>query len=163
MGGLFRGHRSGDTGELEAGQRRHPRRRRLRDPDRPDRPRGGPLRAPRRRDRFLWLKRLLAVVVVVGLAWVGLAVAWSWSQDQYYVGEEDGIVVIYRGLNADLPGIELSSPYETTDVEVDRLSDFDADQVREGIDADDLDDAAETVENLAERQEPTTSTDTAEG
>ncbi len=162
MGGLFRGHRSGDTGELEAVNADIPDDVGFAIPTDPIDEEEARY-APRAPDRFLWLKRLLAVVVVVGLAWIGLAVAWSWSQEQYYVGEADGMVVIYRGLNADLPGIELASPYETTNVEVDRLPDFDADKVREGIDAGDLDDAHETVQSLAERQEPTTSTDTAEG
>ncbi len=100
---------------------------------------------------------------MVGLVWIGLAAAWSWSQRQYYVGEDGGVVTIYRGLNADLPGIELSSPYETTNVEVDRLSDFDADNVREGIDAGNLDDARHTVDNLAERQSSSEATDEGAG
>ena len=73
--------------------------------------------------------------MVVGLVWTGLALAWSWIQDQYYVGEQDGVVVIYRGLDASLPGFDLSKPYESSNVELDRLSDFDARQVQEGIDA----------------------------
>ena len=40
-----------------------------------------------------------------------------------------------------------------TDVELTRLSDIDAEQVREGIEADDLDDARLTVDNYAARQE----------
>ena len=135
-----------------AGQRRDPRRRTVRDPDRPDRPGGGALRPATAATASCGSSGLLAVAIVVGLVWIGLAAAWSWSQQQYYVGEDGGVVTIYRGLNADLPGIELSSPYETTNVEVDRLSDFDADNVREGIDAGNLDDARHTVDNLAERQ-----------
>ncbi len=151
MGGLFRGHRSGDTGELEAVAAEIP-------DDVPFAIPSDPIDdeearyAPRPPRRFVWLKRLLAAMVVVGLVWIGLAAAWSWSQEQYFVGEDGGTVVIYRGLNADLPGIELSSPYETTNVEIDRLSDFDADKVREGIDAGSLADARNTVENLSERQ-----------
>jgi protein phosphatase len=117
--------------------------------------------APRPPRRFTWLRRVLVLAIVAGLAWVAIAVAWSWSQQQYYVGEDSGVVTIYRGLNADLPGLELSSPYEATNIDLERLSDFDADKVREGIDVDDLDDARRTVENLAARQ--TTSTDTASG
>src|SRR6478752_10340787 len=64
--GLFRGHRSGDTGELE------------------------PVRyAPRAPRRFVWAKRLCAAAIVVGLAWVAVAALWSWTQKQYYVGEQD--------------------------------------------------------------------------
>src|SRR6478736_4736580 len=89
MTSLFRGHRAGDTGELEPIQAE------ILDP-----PPGVPFAittdpidpeqaryAPRPPRRFLWLKRAMAALVVVGLAWIVLAVAWSWSQDQYYVGE----------------------------------------------------------------------------
>ena len=162
MGGLFRGHRSGDTGELEAVNAEIPDDVRFAIPTDPIDPEEARY-APRPPDRFLWLKRLLGVAIVVGLVWIGLAAAWSWSQHQYYVGEDDGVVTIYRGLNADLPGIDLSSPYETTDVEVDRLSDFDADNVREGIDAGSLDDARRTVDNLAERQSSSEATDEGAG
>jgi protein phosphatase len=90
----------------------------------------------------------------VGVLWVVAAVAWAWSQDQYYVGEQNGTVVIYRGLDASLPGLDLSKPYETTNVELDRLSDFEAQNVREGIDASSLADARKTVESLAEKMSP---------
>ncbi|WP_121258769.1 PP2C family protein-serine/threonine phosphatase [Nocardioides ferulae] len=155
--GLFRGHRAGDTGELEP----------IADEIPDDLPAGvefavaaDPLDpeaaryAPRPPRRFAWLRRLLALVVIVGLLWIAVAAAWSWSQRQYYVGEEGGQVVIFRGVNLDLPGVSLSEPYETTDVDLDRLSDFDAGKVREGIDAADLDAARHTVDNLAAKQEP---------
>jgi protein phosphatase len=103
------------------------------------------------------LLSLLVAAVVVGIVWVAAAAAWSWSQRQYFVGERNGEVVIFRGINGDLPGLSLSTPYETTNVELDRLSDFDAGKVREGIDAEDLDDARTTVDNLAARQDPDSS------
>ena len=150
-GSLFRGHRSGDTGELEPVAAEIP-------DDVPFAISSDPLDpeqaryAPRPPRRFVWLKRLLAGLIVLGLLWISMAAAWSWSQQQYYVGEQDGTVVIYRGLNADLPGVSLSSPYETTDIQLARLSDFDAGKVREGIDAGSLDDARRAVDNLASKQ-----------
>jgi len=154
-GGLFRGHRSGDTGEL--------------DPVPADLPADAPYDAidsdpetvryaPRAPRRYAWAKRLFAAAVVVGLGWVAVAGLWSWSQHQYYVGEQDGSVVIFRGLNASIGGFDLSEPYQTTDVELDRLSDFDAGKVQNGIDAKDLADAQKTVQNLAANQEPETGT-----
>jgi protein phosphatase len=104
----------------------------------------------------VWLKRLLTLVVLAGLAWVGLAAAWSWTQGQYYVGEEDGSVVIFRGVNTELGGFSLSEPYERTDVELDRLGEIEADRVREGIAYDNLADAEKKVQDLAARQAPTT-------
>jgi len=56
---------------------------------------------------------------------------------------------LFRGLDASLPGIELSHPYETTNVTLDRLCEFDAGEVRDGISASSLADARETVDNLA--------------
>ncbi len=153
-GSLFRGHRAGDTGELE--------------PIRAEIPeevgfaiRNDPVvdaeslrYAPLAPGRFTWLSRLLALAVVIGVLWLAAAAAWSWSQDQYYVGEDDGTVVIYRGVDASLPGIDLSQRYETTNVTLDRLSDFEAKRIREGIDATSLADAHNTVKTLAAEMSP---------
>lgn len=148
---LFRGHRAGDTGELE------PIAAEILD-EVPFAIQADPESvryAPRPPQRFRWLSVVLAALVVVGLLWSGLAVAWSWTQKQYYVGEESGRVVIYRGLDASLPGLDLSEPYERSNVELARLSDFDARQVQDGIDAGSLDEARSTVESLAGRMTPT--------
>lgn len=115
--------------------------------------------APRPPRRFLVLRRLLVTIVVLGLTWIAGAAAWSWSQQQFYVGESAGQVAIFRGVNADLPVLTLSRAYETTDVSIDRLADFDAEQVRAGIPADDLGQARRTVDDLAAKQlAPTTPT-----
>jgi protein phosphatase len=158
MTSLFRGHRSGDTGELEPVVADIP-------DDAPHAITSDPIDpeearyAPRPPRRFAWIRRLLAAVVVIGLLWIALGAAWSWTQTQYYVSDSGGVVTIYRGLNGDLVGIDLSSPYESSDVDLSRLSDFDAAKVREGIEAGSLGDARRTVENLAQRQSEDTSTD----
>ncbi len=148
---LFRGHRAGDTGELDPVPAEMPEDVGFaisNDPLDPEDARYAP-RPPR---RFGWLRQLMTLAIVAGIAWVAVAAAWSWTQQQYYVGEQDGSVVIYRGLNANLPGISLSTPYESTSVELDRLSEFDARTVRDGIDAGSLEDAHRTVDNLAAKQ-----------
>ena len=109
-GSLFRGHRAGDTGELEPIRAEIPDEVGFAISSDPVSATPRPLRyAPSRPGRFTWLSRLLALAVVVGVLWLIGAGAWSWSQDQYYVGEDDGTVVIYRGLDASLPGIDLSA------------------------------------------------------
>lgn len=108
--------------------------------------------APRPPRRFLVLRRLLVTIMVLGVIWIAGAAAWSWSQRQFYVGESDGQVTIFRGVNADLPVLTLSRAYETTDVSIERLAAFDAQQVRSGIPADDLDQARRTVDDLAAQQ-----------
>jgi len=148
VGGLFRGHRSGDTGEIPPVPGDVPEGAFPGDPIDPEAARY----APRDPGRHRWLRRLLLTAVLAGLAWIVIAAGWSWSQQQFYVGEQDGRVAIFRGLNADLPGVSLSHVYEVTDVDLDRLSDIEAETVREGIEADDLDEARLTVDNYAARQ-----------
>jgi serine/threonine protein phosphatase PrpC len=150
MGGLFRGHRAGDTGELEPITADLPDGAITNDPIDPEQARYAP-RPPR---RFVWLKRLFALIAVVGVVWIVLAAAWSWTQDQYFVGEEDGVVVIFRGVNAELPGVSLNTLHESSDVQLDRLSEIEADRVREGIAYNNLGDAEAKVQDLAARQTP---------
>jgi protein phosphatase len=152
VGGIFKGHRSGDTGEI--------------DPvpgDAADIPPGAipadPIDpetiryAPRPTPRYTWLRRALITLVWFGLAWIGAAAAWSWSQQQFYVGEQDGRMAIFRGLNAEVAGLDLSHAYEVSNVELDKLSEFEADEIRSGISVDDLRDARLTIDNYAARQD----------
>ena len=154
--GLFRGHRNGDTGELEPV-----------DAEVADLPPGAieadPLDphateaaryAPRPPRRFAWLRRVLALVLVVGLLWVAAATAWSWTQRQFFVGEHDGRVAIFRGVHSTVAGFELYSPYQTTDLDVAQLAPFDLRKVRATVSQTDLDAAHRYVEELAERMSP---------
>lgn len=148
---LFRSGRSGDTGELDP------------IPGLPDDVHAIPSDpidpetaryAPRAPARFTWLSRLLLLAVLVGVVWVGAAAAYSWSQRQYFVAEQDGEVIVFRGVNADLPGLELSEPYETTNVDFDRLPDTYQQQVTEGLGNGSLEDAHQIVDNLIDQMDP---------
>jgi len=149
---LFRGHRSGDTGELE--------------PVRAELPEGAagaivgdPIDeetaryAPRPPRNHGTARLLLWALVVAGMLWIAGATAYHWTQQQYYVGDQNGTVTIYRGINGSVPGFSLSEPYETTDVAMDNLSSYDRGKVAEGIEAKDLQSAHSIVDNL--KQEPT--------
>lgn len=150
-GGMFRGHRSGDTGEMDPV------------PGLPDDVHAIPADpidpeaaryAPRPPARFLWLSRLLLTLALLGLLWIAVAAAWSWTQEQYYVAVEDGEVLIFRGVNADLPGISLSEGYETTNVDYDRLPDTYQNQLADGMGNGSLEDAHQIVENLVQQMSP---------
>jgi protein phosphatase len=150
-GGLFRGHRSGDTGELEPVPADIPEEAGFAiesDPIDPEHARY----APRARPRFVWARRLLALTVVVGLFAMGLGGAQSWMQGQYYVGQQDGVVTIFRGIPGDVLGYQLSHPYQSTNLTVSQLSDLDAASVTDGLDPGTLDDAKKSVANLYDRQ-----------
>jgi protein phosphatase len=153
---FFRGHRAGDTGELEPVAAEIP----------DDLPPGVEFAiesdpetaryAPREPRRHAWLRRGLLLLGLLGIAWMAGAAAWSWTQHQYYVGEQDGVVTIFRGVQADVPGLDLSHAYETTNVNVEQLDPFTARSVEGGIGAGSLDEAERTVQRLAANQSPTT-------
>jgi serine/threonine protein phosphatase PrpC len=137
--GSFRGHRSGDTGEIDpvpagggdssadAEQLRYA----------PQPPRRG--RGPR--------GLLVALVVVALLAVVGYG-GYRWSQSQYFVAEHAGKVAIYRGVQADIPGVRLNHLAEDTEVTIASLPDYPTQQVASGISADSLTAARAVVTRL---------------
>ena len=136
---FFRGHRSGDTGEMEpvpgTGE-----------PVDPEELRYAP-RAPR---RFTWLRRVVVLLVLLGLLSFGSMAAYGWTQKQYYVAVSDSKVAIFRGIQADLPGLTLSRLHSTSRVTLESLPEYRAEQVRDGISADDLEDARRIVANINE-------------
>ncbi|WP_370617054.1 PP2C family protein-serine/threonine phosphatase [Mumia sp. Pv 4-285] len=106
--------------------------------------------APRPPRRHPWVRRLAVLLVVVGLLALAGKLAYDWTQDQFYVGTSDGNVTIFRGIQADVPLIDLDSVEEVTDVTVASLPTFRAEQVEKGITSTSLDDARDTVQQLRE-------------
>jgi serine/threonine protein phosphatase PrpC len=139
----FRGHRSGDTGEIEpvpaegaaAGGASTADAEQLRYA--PQAPRRG------RRARGL-LAALLVVVLLVAAAFA----TYRWSQGQYYVAEHAGKVAIYRGVQADVPGVRLNHLAEDTGITLASLPDYPTEQVSSGISADSLSAARAIVDRL---------------
>lgn len=104
--------------------------------------------APQPPRRYAWLRRTIVIVVVLGLAFVGLRALYDLSQDQYYVSELNGEVVIYRGVDVDVPVVETNRVVAHTGVMVSDLEPYDARQVQGGIGADSLTDAKRIVADL---------------
>ena len=111
--------------------------------------------APR---RFRWLRRIVVAVVILAVVVIGLKWLYDWTQRQYYVAEHDGQVVIYKGLDASIAGFDLSEIYDEPPqpLEVSDLDEAWRTQVEDGIEADNLEDAWQTIENLRDTvSEPT--------
>lgn len=102
------------------------------------------------RRRHKQLVRSLALIVVLALIGVGGYFGYGWTQDQYYVGNNDGRVAIYRGLPDKVLGVELSSVYEQQDVVLTNLPSYLRDQVNANLPATDLGHARTIVTGLAE-------------
>ncbi|MEU4288442.1 protein phosphatase 2C domain-containing protein [Kribbella sp. NPDC026596] len=104
--------------------------------------------APRAPKRFPWLRRIAVLVVVLGLIVGGGWFAYSWTQKQYYVGTDGDYVAIFKGVEADLPGLTLSKVYERQSLQVDKLPTYSRQQVEGNIQADDLAGAHAIVSEL---------------
>jgi serine/threonine protein phosphatase PrpC len=113
--------------------------------------------APRPPPRFGWARRLAVLAVLVLLLAVGAGTLYSWSQGQYYVSDDRGDVVIYKGVKVEVPGMRTHKVAERTDLSVGDLESYDAGRVRSGIRADGLTDARRIVADLkVDCPEPTT-------
>ncbi len=104
--------------------------------------------APQPPSRWRWFRRGLVLLVILGVLGAAAVYGYRWSQDQYFVAESDGQVTIYRGVQADIPGISLQNVEQVTGIQTDTLPEFTARQVREGIEASSRADAEKIVEDL---------------
>jgi protein phosphatase len=104
--------------------------------------------APRPPKRFLWLRRLAVLAVVLALIGGGGWFAYSWTQKQYYVGTDGDYVAIFKGVDQEFPGLTLSKVYERQTLQVDKLPTYSREQVEGTIQADDLPGARTIVTEL---------------
>ena len=99
-----------------------------------------------RRRRIVWLVVLvLAVAAIVGAVFA----AYSWTQSHYYVGESNGHVAIFQGVQQTIGPIHLSSVYQGTRIDVSSLSEYERQSVEATIPADNLRDALNIVDRLS--------------
>jgi serine/threonine protein phosphatase PrpC len=138
---FFRGHRGGDTGEIEPVPADPDAETSSADPEE--------LRyAPRPPHRGRWPRRLAVLLVLILIAAVAGFFGYRWSQQQYYVAASGDQVAIYRGVQADVPGIRMHHVAEVSDVTIASLTDAYSEQVDAGIPADSLSDAHNIVNRL---------------
>jgi protein phosphatase len=91
----------------------------------------------------------VAALVVLALVLVAAGVlGYRWSQTQYYVAAAGDRVAVYRGVQADIPGLRMHRVAVTTDITLESLKDYPAEQVRSGISADSKTDAMAIVARL---------------
>ncbi|AWF96903.1 protein phosphatase [Clavibacter michiganensis subsp. insidiosus] len=105
-------------------------------------------------DKRRALRRRVTWLVGVALILAGLVLAcvlgYRWTQSRYYVGESEGTVAVYNGVQQTIGPIELSHVYARTEVKVDDLQPFYRQQVEQTINADSLAGAEEIVNRLQE-------------
>jgi protein phosphatase len=84
----------------------------------------GPAETARRPGRWRWVKVVSLVLLGLTAVAAGSYAAYSWSQQQYYVGEANGHVAIYRGVAQKIGPWELSHVIDQSDVALSDLPDF---------------------------------------
>ncbi|MEE1788205.1 serine/threonine-protein kinase [Streptomyces sp. SP17BM10] len=97
---------------------------------------------------FARWKAVVAAVAVLGVLGGGY-IGYQWTQDQYYVGAEDGHVAVYQGINQSLAGLSLSSVHsEYREIELRYLPADQQSHVTRTISVNSLFDATTTVQEL---------------
>ncbi|MBN9239282.1 MAG: protein phosphatase [Micrococcales bacterium 70-64] len=100
-----------------------------------------------RKRRISWLAFVLIVVAVIVAACI---LGYQFTQRHYYVGEVDGRVAIYQGVQQDIGPIKLSHVYRTTTIDITSLPPYNQQQVRDTINANSLRDAQDVVDKLTD-------------
>ena len=105
---------------------------------------------PEYRTRSWWPIILVFVIVVGAIAGGGYYFGSRYIEDQYFVGvSSDGeSVSIYRGIDTNIAGFDLSEEVERTELRLDSLAPTDQEALRNNIEANDLTDAQAKVEDL---------------
>jgi protein phosphatase len=95
-----------------------------------------------------WRRPLVLVLAAAALMAFLCAGGWAYIQAQYYVGADDGQVVIFRGVGGSIAGLSLHSVHTRTDLAVADLPAFEQPRVDDGINADGRHDAGRIVDSL---------------
>lgn len=86
---------------------------------------------------------LLALILAVLVGW-----GYLWTQTQYYVGEHEGKVAVFKGVSQRLGPIDLSQVDRDTDLSMDSLTGYTRTRVESGISARDQEHADQIVADL---------------
>ena len=100
---------------------------------------------PRRRRR---LGALVGLLVILAMVAGGMFAGYRWTQTQYFVADDDGVVTVFRGIPQTLGPLSFASLHERTDIEVDSLTGLARDRLRSPITRGSLAEAEAVVETL---------------
>ncbi|KGA12830.1 hypothetical protein GM51_21205 [freshwater metagenome] len=94
------------------------------------------------------LRQLATYVLLIAIAIYGLFLAYEYTQTRFFVGTNDGVVVIYKGIREDLGPFRFSTVYEVSNISVDSLTDFQREALERSIATENLEDARRVLDQL---------------
>jgi protein phosphatase len=104
-----------------------------------------------RRRRITWGVFFgVVIATIVAAALLG----YTFTQRHYFVGESDGRVAIFQGVQQDIGPMQLSHVYQTTTIDLDDLPAYQRQAVEATINADNLEDAQRIVTQLSNDRLP---------
>lgn len=107
------------------------------------------LKETKGRIRARRLRQIATYLLLIAIAGYGLFVAYEYTQTRFFVGVNDGVVVIYKGIREELGPFKFSSVYEVSNISLDSLTDFQKEALERSIDAENLEDARRILEQLS--------------
>jgi len=110
--------------------------------------------APGAHDRRRGRRVATLGVLLVALLALGVGGGWAYVRAQWFVGDDDGRVAVYRGVSGTVGALQLASVQQRTGLDTGRLSELDRDSVMRGITAQGSVDAQRIVASLQERATP---------
>jgi protein phosphatase len=94
------------------------------------------------------LRQLATYVLLVTVAIYGLFMAYEYTQTRFFVGTNDGVVVIYKGIREDLGPFRFSTVYEVSSITLESLTDFQREALERSIATESLEEARRVLDQL---------------
>lgn len=101
----------------------------------------------RRRRRWVWSFWIVLLIAAIVAAF---ALGYQWTQTRYYVGDSNGRVAIFQGIQQDLGPISLHELHTETTIDVAELRTYDQQRVEQTISAGSFSEAQRIVQRLEE-------------
>jgi PPM family protein phosphatase len=106
------------------------------------------LKETKGRIRARRFRQIATYLLIVAAATYGLFLAYAYTQTRFFVGVNDGVVVIYKGIKEELGPFKFSSVYEVSNITLDSLTDFQREALERSIGTENLEDARRVLDQL---------------
>lgn len=106
------------------------------------------LRDTRGRIRARRIRQIATYLLLIAIAGYGLFLGYEYTQTRYFVGVNDQVVVIYKGIREDLGPFKFSSVYEVSNITVDSLTLFQREALERSVSVATLEEARAILNQL---------------